>query len=664
MMVAGTSVEGIDSIKDMFEAVLKRESVQTQKADLLGSQLISSLQAYVATNHWIQQDASEAIEWAQLDEAQKPVPTSQMVEETKDLGGSVGGMAFAYGPVFDDIHVEMYRKAMQEHERELETSELLEKLDMKGNTLSWDPKNPTNPDYLIPRPPKPALTEDERIIEEFDKAIDEMTDEEKELLFNNREYMNPLKFCDWFIQNRPNSIYVNSFRKVTSHLKKMDTMSWRTPLDRDPVISRRVKLQYRLMRTAKRSGLLGRKDFYVIYALMQKRDLFTGVKLAKPIFEVGYATSPRSMRSITGRHSISLLESLKRTSNVYFRIAYFKSLKAEGAIPKNARFSDYFESVPIDMAATKKQRDNLEIFYTIYVNRINGRMYYNLEKNLKFNAIIGRKYDDRRIRAIVEGISNVPIEVDEAKYYIYISKENLDSAIRFGLEKADLQWYFRESSGVINKILDYYYPSRNWKDIRREVLTDYLIQLAKSGVQSHDLKNYFYRTKQSAHEVMKNWKDRSFQVEIIPYSRKTVESLLGRTLGSFGEYNSILFELYLKPQLIAMVADGLITKEKLIDVIKGASQLPYLDPSTGGRPSGNAFRWLFQLLFAPDIFTALSNKDYSHVSPELVRDLGLAIEGDLLFNRLMVRRLDFIIEAMFGTTSLSEIYRILNSGAL
>ncbi|TKJ18439.1 MAG: hypothetical protein CEE43_17985 [Promethearchaeota archaeon Loki_b32] len=36
----------------------------------------------------------------------------------------------------------------------------------------------------------------------MDKLIDEMTDEEKELLFNNREYMNPIKILDWFVKNR------------------------------------------------------------------------------------------------------------------------------------------------------------------------------------------------------------------------------------------------------------------------------------------------------------------------------------------------------------------------------------------------------------------------------------------------------------------------------
>jgi len=81
MMVAGTSVEGIDSIKDMFEAVLKKKPVQTQRVDILGPQLISSLQAYVAANNWISEDLSEVIEWAQLDQPQKPVATPGMIKE-------------------------------------------------------------------------------------------------------------------------------------------------------------------------------------------------------------------------------------------------------------------------------------------------------------------------------------------------------------------------------------------------------------------------------------------------------------------------------------------------------------------------------------------------------------------------------------------------------
>ncbi|HDZ19183.1 hypothetical protein LCGC14_0586980 [marine sediment metagenome] len=40
-----------------------------------------------------------------------------------------------------------------------------------------------------------------------------------------REEMNPFEFLIWFVQNRPRSRYIESFRKVKSHIKKMDTES-------------------------------------------------------------------------------------------------------------------------------------------------------------------------------------------------------------------------------------------------------------------------------------------------------------------------------------------------------------------------------------------------------------------------------------------------------
>ncbi|MBA7638430.1 hypothetical protein ES703_46086 [subsurface metagenome] len=676
MMVAGTSVEGIDSIKDMFEAVLKKEPVQTQRTDTLGPKLISSLQAYVAANNWIDEDLSDAIEWAQLDETQRPVPTSQMVEETKDLGSTYGGLTVAVGPVFDDIHIEMYRKAMQEHERELEASELLAKLDMKGNTLTWDPKNPTNPDYLVPRPPKPTLTEDERIIEEFDKAIDGMTDEEKELLFNNREYMNPLKFLDWFVTNRPKSIYVDSFRIVRGHLKRMDTLSWRTPLDRDRTISRRVKLQFRLMLAAKNLGLLkSKQNFYVVYGLVQKRNLFTGVKLARPILEVGYATSPMSMRRVESHHKRSLSFSLGGVGNIYFAITLFTALKNDGHIPRNARFKDYFEAIPIDMAATKAQRDNLEIFYTIYVNRMNGRFSFSLMENFMFNAMVGSKNNDpRNTRRIVDDMTDIPIDPDEAKFFIFASKENLDSAIRLGLKKVDLMWYFQEGEVTINKLLEYYYPGKDWRTIQKEVITPYLKYLARSGVPHEKLVNYFHTNKIHRNIIKKNYKQGSFSVDLAPYSSNQKDLLIRNCLGSLGAYNKILLDNYLKEQFIKMYSQGFITKETLINVLKGSSQLPYISQSRQAQSSSGlssmAFHWIFELLFSPDIMDKLSKEDYSvyggeHGIPmELLRDLNLYIKGDHSFNDGMQRRLRSIISTMFKTTDLSRIYKFLSAGIL
>ncbi|KKL73480.1 hypothetical protein LCGC14_2074470, partial [marine sediment metagenome] len=489
---------------------------------------------------------------------------------------------------------------------------------------------------------------------------------------DDRDAQDPLRFLDWFVRYRPNSMYGDSFRRVRSPVATIGERAWRTPFDRDPIISSRVKVLYEKMRSNSRR-LKGNKPFYVVYALMQKRELYTGVILPRPIFEVGYATSPKSMSKIVSGHSKSLLETLKLKSNVYFRIAYFKSLKKEGIIPNTARFGDYFEAVPIDIAHTKEQMEDLETFYTIYVNRMNGRgdSFNLVHYNQLFNAIVGNLYQrGRPMRRIVGSMSSIPIDIEELKDIIFISKEHLDSAIELGLDKKDLYWYFRDHDITIDKILAFYYPGKKWHEIRSEVIKLHLIQLAKSGVDSSALPNHLYKGVQSSIVIRINYKDPTFQVDLVPYDFIEIRYLLRKHFGGMAAYNNLVIESYIKPRLTEMLKQGIITKERLIETLRGISSIPLIDPSQSASQTvfGFAFRHSFQMLFDSDIRKVLSHKDYgiigSFVPIQLVKDLGLYIKGDNQFNTAMQHRLVSIIESMFLTKDLTSIFHLLNSGSL
>ncbi|KKL67798.1 hypothetical protein LCGC14_2131370 [marine sediment metagenome] len=509
-----------------------------------------------------------------------------------------------------------------------------------GNSLSWHPCNPINPEYI------------------------------KDLLFNNREDMIPLKFLDWFVKNRHYSHYVNSFRKVRGHVKKLNKLNWRTPFDRDPTTSKRVKMLYKIISDAKKAGTLGynAKDFYVIYALVQKRNLFTGIELSRIILEIGKTTS-RSMPQVRASHATP---SKALIGNVYFALNLFKIFKETGVISKNAIYDDYFEAIPIDIAATKKQRDNLEIFYTIYLNRQNGRYSFNLEYNLLFNAIVSdyRKGNDKA-REILGDIGKMPSEPEELRYVLYTLKENLESAILLGLEAKDLMWYFKVSERYVSKIWKYHYPNYyNFEDIRKVILTSHLIDLAKSGVYHSNLVNYFYSCKTTAKVIKSSWRESSFQPNIAHFTKSKVTYMIKKYLGSIGKYNEILLESYLKPKLITMYNQGIITKERLLGVLIGALELPIFEGGYSRGLSGTAFNWIFQLLFSTVIINALSKKNYGKVTNkyyvpiELVHDLGFYIDGKSELNDLMKIRLFIIIESMFGTADLSQIYLMLNTGTL
>lgn len=502
-------------------------------------------------------------------------------------------------------------------------------------------------------------------------------------LRDDRIAQDPLKFLDWFIKYRPTSIYADSFRKVRGHIKAINEKAWRTPLDRDPIISRRFRSQLELMLEAKRNGLLGNKKFYVIYGLVQKKNLFTGTALAIPIFEIGYSSTPSRerksifasvdnyMNHIIGTHKYSASRALNAKGNVYFALALFRIFQQDGIIPSGARFGDYFEAFPIDMAATKKQRDNLEVFYTIYANRLNGPYSYGLRKNFLFNAIIGNKkgagVGGRTLRLVVEDLSNVPVEPDEQRYYLFVTKEHLDSVLQLGLEKKDLKWYFRENEYIINFILDYYYPGKGFREIQYEVIGQYLTQLAEERVPYNELVNFFYKTDTDFYQVRANFKDPSFTPTLIPYSERMVRTLIKNSLGKLSDYNRILLDK-LKRELLYMYSDGFITKEILLEEIRGASQFSLISPELvdSNTPAGEGFRYIFQLVYGLDIMRLLSSKDYGTVNTDLLKDLGSGfyIEADKNFNESMKSRLRIIISRMFHTTDLSSIYMTLNSRAL
>ena len=66
----GSSIEALDSLKDLYKTVLKRKQFTTQNS-YHTDKITNSLHAYVVINNIVKTDISEAIEWAKLDQPQK-----------------------------------------------------------------------------------------------------------------------------------------------------------------------------------------------------------------------------------------------------------------------------------------------------------------------------------------------------------------------------------------------------------------------------------------------------------------------------------------------------------------------------------------------------------------------------------------------------------------
>ena len=458
----------------------------------------------------------------------------------------------------------------------------------------------------------------------------------------------------------------------------MGEKAWRTPWDRDPTISRVVKLQYRTMVAAKKQGQLKEgQRYHVIYGLMQKRSLFTGVKLSKPVFEVGRFVDAASMKKIVGAHKVSLSSALGKSANNYFALAYFEFQKDIGILPKDAKFKDYFEAVPIDVAWTEKEAKDLEIFYTIYVNRKNGENAYGLEENKFFNAVVGDLSNEayvHKTRDIYSDLNDMP---QDLRYATFVTKDHLDSAIEQGLEEKDLMWYFKESIGYVRRIVSHYYPGMKFHEVRDLLVGQRVKKLAKLGIPYEKLNNYFVTLQESAVFIRENYKKASFEPNLQHYTHERLVNLFIRSIGEDG-YNKLVFE-NIKQKLKEKVNEGGISRDGLIALLIGVKGY-HVDPlikkyiKVGmGRDSGLSgmvLNYLVAIKFADDIVWVLSKKDYGvygiqdKIPIQLVKDLGLYTKNDPKSNLIVEQYLAHAIENQFGMTDLSAIYKILSRSSL
>ncbi|TKJ18440.1 MAG: hypothetical protein CEE43_17990 [Promethearchaeota archaeon Loki_b32] len=166
MVGFGTSVEGIISIKNIFKGTLMAHQVKEDQVTSPTSEIYN-------------QELSKL--YSQIEESKVEEGCSALTEEQKSyerqmenyimlLQGSTRIFATVQlldtGPPkppitpINEISLLEWSQsradAWSRHVHQHDVSELLGKLDMKGNTLTWDHKNPYNPDYLVPRAPKPC----------------------------------------------------------------------------------------------------------------------------------------------------------------------------------------------------------------------------------------------------------------------------------------------------------------------------------------------------------------------------------------------------------------------------------------------------------------------------------------------------------------------------
>ncbi|MFX1366679.1 MAG: hypothetical protein ACFFCE_06370 [Promethearchaeota archaeon] len=80
----GTSAETLDSLKDIYKSVLQKQQVKASNT-YLTDRISDSLLEYVTINDIVQDDLSEAIEWAQLGQTQKPLIKDELFDSTVEL---------------------------------------------------------------------------------------------------------------------------------------------------------------------------------------------------------------------------------------------------------------------------------------------------------------------------------------------------------------------------------------------------------------------------------------------------------------------------------------------------------------------------------------------------------------------------------------------------
>ncbi|MHA2009679.1 MAG: hypothetical protein ACXABO_14450 [Promethearchaeota archaeon] len=472
-----------------------------------------------------------------------------------------------------------------------------------------------------------------------------------------RKDMDPYEYISWKLNhnNKYPDKYAEGFDRIKIHIRKLGDKKFRTPLDRNKIVSVRVMKAYELLCAQQENRLTIR--IFTIYAIVQKRD-FRGKLIPLPPFEVGYQTSPTSLSRILDDHRNNEKLSVLLDGNfggIYFALKRFLHLKKRGVfISKTANLNDYFEVIPIDFAHDKETGLILERFYQMYLNREENLRGYDLNKNYRFNAIVGDKTTKL---------------TDWTKF---ITKDDLDFAISLGLRKHDLQWWFDIGSRAIDELLIINYPGKKWDQIHIDVITQHLHTLIDSGVKYNELNNFFFKGKLKAKVI----KSRNFatlndviRTQTVSYSDRQIDELVMKCIGGEAEYNRLLIDSFYKPILLKLYQEGAITKGSLIDAYKTGNPFgPLTDFKSTTSIESRMFGWVFELVFKTELTRILAqpkyNKQTNIISIEIVKDLNVYNPNNKKFNGAFKMYVQRIIKKMFGTTNHQEIYILLKSGVL
>jgi len=439
-----------------------------------------------------------------------------MVEETKDLGGSIGGMAFAYGPVFDEIHIEMYKKAKQEYLLKKTTQSLIEIFKIIRDTEFDSPDGVALKHKYSRIALDKARTKDGDVLSHIsEKDLIRLVESEvsryKDIGISVRE-MSPEHFMISY--GGPYSTFFS--RVVKSHNRYLG-----------------------LKKIGKLLDLMKNNDFYgVVYKITQVKD-----KEGKKITN-GPVWFSNGIRKQGGFHRIGYSCDFAQRLKMYYRFAGDSNhdFAFENTLDRFKSLGTISESFKIEILAVCKTKRELlatEIFWQLYFNRLDNELGYDLSQNRFFNLIIGDL-------SMVDTIHQIKMK---SAYTVDILNGLTAGAMQ--INRGDV------SRNTVWHYLDLFFGTHNAFEILTMLIYPYLDNCFKRGYTKEEAYEYLSRSgfKMFDRQHMRQMSRLYNKMTVNTVKDRLLNNLLdffygeytkGEVLTNLGRYELIRKKVYLK----------------------------------------------------------------------------------------------------------------------
>jgi hypothetical protein len=478
-------------------------------------------------------------------------------------------------------------------------------------------------------------------------GLDEET-VDKIFVLNFIEGFTPWEYLIW-LEHYSQTDIVDKLGLIKRHIRKLDRIPFRDPLERDVLISKRIKLLYNIMRV----GPMKVDQMHIIYAVVQVKD-FRGNDLIRSLVNIG-VTEQKGDDPINKRFMQKIYVANKglnyiiteKQAHIHIAIRRFLKLEKMGfKIPKSTPISDYFTIIPLDIAASHEQMRALETFWTMYINRANNIFGYDLRINLKYNRIAGDWGSQTK------------------KDVAIIDKEHIESLVELGLRQDDVAVYFGMSSRTFYD--NYWKPifGESYYSVQNELFKARLKYLAKLGVTFDQLKNHFIQGVEET-RVVKPGEELEFR----HYTDNQILAMCGRLLGGKHQYDRLYSRRFVRTHILDIFSSGELSLQGLVESVREHSNYENIIYGTRNVAETEDFNWVWDSILKPIFIEKIKAGPTRSTWYEIGNEINLIRQGDQSrFKEKMVLVLKRTFTRIFKlegkTESLLELYRLFRSSQI